>query len=81
MLARVLRELLSKFGYVFVGGRPVRVACITVEHQRTGFQCFFEFFLTECNGLVVVVRTNNFEIYAVAHKPPIDGSAPNSEKI
>jgi len=40
-----------------------------MEHQRTGFQRFFEFFLTECNCLVVVVRTNNLEILPVAHKP------------
>jgi len=53
-----------------MGGRPVRVACITVEHQRAGFQRFFEFFLAECNCLVVVVRTNDFEINAVAHEPP-----------
>ena len=69
-LTWILRKLLSEVGDVFMGGRPVRVACITVEHQRAGFQRFFEFFLAECNCLVVVVRTNNFEIYAVAHEPP-----------
>jgi hypothetical protein len=72
VLGGILRELLSKSGNVFVGGRPVRVACITVEHQRTGLQRFFEFFPTECNCLVVVVRTNDFEINAVAHEPPTD---------
>jgi hypothetical protein len=44
-----------------------------VEYQCTGFQGFFEFFLTECYGLVVVVRTVNFELYAVAHEPPAAG--------
>lgn len=55
-----------------MGGRPVRVARITVEHQHSGFQRFFEFLLAECNCLVVVVRTNDFEINAVAHEPPAD---------
>jgi hypothetical protein len=43
-----------------------------VEHQIIGFQCFFEFILTECNRLVVIVRTNNFEIHSLAHGPPAD---------
>lgn len=71
-LTRILRELSTKFGNVFMRGRPVRVACITVEHQRAGFQRFFESFLTECNGLVLVVRTHDFKIHAVAHEPPAD---------
>jgi hypothetical protein len=75
VLARILRELLSNFGIVFMGGMPVRVACITVEHQRSGFQHFFKFFLTECNSLVVVVRTNNFDTCAVAHEPLIVGQS------
>jgi hypothetical protein len=49
-LARILRELLSKFGDFFTGWRPVRLACVAVKHQRTGLQCFFEFFLTESRG-------------------------------
>src|ERR1035438_2966980 len=69
-LASILRELPSNFGNVVMGGRPVRVACIAVEHQPTGFQRLFEFLLTECNRLVVVVRTYNFEIHVVAHEPP-----------
>src|SRR5690242_18999500 len=67
----MLRELLSKFGNFFTGWRPVRIACITVEHQCAGFQRFFEFLLSERNRLVVVVRTYNFEIHAVAHEPPV----------
>src|ERR1700683_98142 len=55
-----------------MGGRALRVACITVERPRPRFQRFFEFFPTKCNCLVVVVRTNNFEIHAVSHKPPPD---------
>jgi len=53
-----------------MGGRPVRVACITVEHQGTGFQRLFEFLLIECNCLVMVVRTYNFEFHAIARQPP-----------
>jgi len=64
--------MLSNLGDVFMGGRPVRVTGITVEHQRTGFQRFFESFPTECDCLVVVVRTNNLEIHPVAHLPPVD---------
>jgi hypothetical protein len=45
-----------------------------VEHQRTGFQRFFEFFLTECNCLVVVVRTDNIEVQAIAHEPSYTAS-------
>src|SRR5580692_11547925 len=71
-LAWILRKLLSELGDVFRGGRPVRVARITVEYQCAGFQRFFEFLLAECNCLVVVVRTNDFEIDAVAHEPPAD---------
>jgi hypothetical protein len=67
----MLRKLLSEVGNIFVGGRPVRAACITVEYQRTRFQCRFEFFLTECNCLVMVVRTYNFELDAVAHRSPV----------
>jgi hypothetical protein len=74
--ARILRQPLSNPGDVFMGGRPVRVAGIAVEHQHAGFQRFFESFLAECNGLVVVVRTNNLDIHAVAHKPPADRAIP-----
>ena len=70
----MFREQLANFGDVFVGGRPVGVARITVEYQRTGFQRFFEFFRTECNRLVVVTWTYDFEINAVAHRP-LDDSA------
>ena len=69
-LACILRELLPEFGNVCTGWRPVRIACIAVEQQVIGFQPFFEFFLTECNCLVVIVRTNNFEIHTLAHEPP-----------
>jgi len=68
-----LRQPRANFGDVFMRGWPVRIAGITVEHQCAGFQLGFEFFLTECNRLVVIVRTNNFKIHAVAHEP--DGSA------
>src|SRR5277367_22369 len=71
-LTWILRKLLSEVGDVFMGGRPVRLARITVEYQRAGFQPFFEFFMAECNCLVVVVRTNDFEINAVAHESPAD---------
>jgi hypothetical protein len=69
-LAWILRKLFAKFGNIFAGRSPVRVACITVKHQRTGLQHFFEFLPAEGNCLVVIVRTHNLEIHAVAHKPP-----------
>jgi len=53
-----------------MGRRPVRVAGIAVEYQRPGFQRFFEFLMAERNGLAVVVRANDFEIYPVAHEAP-----------
>jgi hypothetical protein len=31
-LSRILREIFSKLGYVFTGGRPVRIAGIAVEY-------------------------------------------------
>jgi hypothetical protein len=55
-----------------MGRRPVRVACIAVEYQRSRFQFRFELLLIERNCLVVVVRTYNFEVYPVVHEPPAD---------
>ena len=69
VLARTLRELLSKPGKFFAGWRPVGVARVAVEHQGTGLQGLFEFFLTKYNCLVVGVRTNNFKVQSVAHEP------------
>jgi hypothetical protein len=66
----MLRELLSKLDNLFVSGRPVRIARIAVEHQRVRFQLGLEFFLTEGNRLVVVIRTYNFKIDAMAHAFP-----------
>ena len=51
-----------------MGRRPVRIARITVEHQRTGLQLFLKFLCAECHALIVVVGTFNFKIYSVAHK-------------
>jgi hypothetical protein len=76
VLARDLCELPSKVGDVLMRGRPVRVACVAVEHQVIGLQGFFEFSLTEGNRLLVVVRTYDFEIDAVAHVPPADRGNP-----
>jgi hypothetical protein len=64
MLTGILREFLSNFRDVFAGGRQVCIACITVKHQRTGFQFRFESFGAEHNRLLVVVRTYNLEIHA-----------------
>jgi hypothetical protein len=61
--------LLSKFDDFFTGWRPICVARIAVEHQRTRLQRFFEFFLTESNCLVVIVRTFDTKLQAVAHEP------------
>jgi hypothetical protein len=49
-------------------------------HQRTEFQLFFEFFLAECNCLVVVVRKYYFELYAGAHEPPAACEYPDSSR-
>src|SRR5689334_10660094 len=65
----MLREVLSNPGDFFAGWRPVRVARVAVKYQRIGLQRSFEFFLIECNCLVVVVRTHNFEFETVVHKP------------
>ena len=68
-LGGMLRELLPKPDNVFVRRRPVRVASIAVEHQRVRFQFGFEFFLTECNRLVVGHSDIRFQnSYAVAHE-------------
>jgi hypothetical protein len=67
--SRFLREFPPKAGDFFTGRRPVRIACVTVEDQRAGLQRFFEFFPTERNCLVVVVRTVNIELQSVAHDP------------
>jgi hypothetical protein len=40
-----------------------------MEHQRTRFQSFFEFFLAEFDGLVVVVRAYDIELQSVTHEP------------
>jgi hypothetical protein len=69
-LGGMLRELLSKFDNVFVRRWPVRIACVAVEDQSVRFQLGFEFFLAECNRLVVVIRTYDFKIYAVTHEFP-----------
>ena len=63
----LLRELPPKIGDFIAGWRPIRVARVTVEHQRAGFQRLFEFLLSERNCLVVVVRTDNIELQSVAH--------------
>ena len=49
--------------------RPVRLARVAVEHQRTGLQLLLEFFVTERHCLVMIVRTHNFEIDTLAHTP------------
>lgn len=66
--ASILRKLLSKSGDVLVGGKPLRVAGIAVKNQRVRLQRFFEFFPAEHNGLIVIVRADDFEILAVAHR-------------
>jgi hypothetical protein len=73
----MFRELFAKPGNIFVGGSPVRIACIAVENQRAGFQRFFEAFMSECNCLAVVVRTNDFKIHTFAHEPPASSTNPS----
>jgi hypothetical protein len=46
---------------------PVGVAGITVEHQTIGFHGILELLACEPDGLVVIVRTDNLDIYAFAH--------------
>ena len=55
-LACTLSELLSKCGDYFSRWRPVRVTCIAVEHQCTGFQ---DCFVRKFNRLVVIVWTGD----------------------
>lgn len=50
-----------------MGGRPVRIARVAVKDERAGFQGFFEFFSTKRDGLIVIVRTNDFEVDAFTH--------------
>jgi hypothetical protein len=48
--------------------RPVRVTGVAVEHQFSGLQDMFKFFVTERHGLVMVVRTDNIKIDSLAQK-------------
>jgi hypothetical protein len=40
-----------------------------MEHERIGLQRRLEFLTSTCNCLIVVVRTNHFEVQALAHEP------------
>jgi hypothetical protein len=64
--ALALSERFPDFRDIRMGRGPVRTACIAMEHQRVRFQLRLEIFSAERNRLVVVVRTSNFEIQAVA---------------
>jgi hypothetical protein len=66
-LAGGFRELPSELRDLFSGWSPVRIAGITVELQRTGFQSSVEFFVTEFNCNIVTVGTDQIEIQMVAH--------------
>ena len=59
--------MLFKLGDFFARWRPVRVARIAVGYKRVGLQRCLEFFPSEPNGLVVIVRTVGIELHAVAH--------------
>ncbi len=39
-----------------------------MEHQFSGLQDMFKFFVTERHGLVMVVRTDNIKIDSLAQK-------------
>jgi hypothetical protein len=56
-----------------------------MEHERTGLQGLFEFVPAECDGLVVIVRTDDFKVEAFAHSPlmitPVPGSCGHFEGI
>jgi hypothetical protein len=69
-LVCLLREVLSNFVDFFARRRPVGAASITVENQSIGFQGSLEFFLSERNGQIVVVRADGIELQAIAHKFP-----------
>jgi hypothetical protein len=71
----MLRELLSELGDFFTGWRPVRVACIAVEYKCVGLQRCLEFFPSERNCLVVIVRAGRIELQAVAHELSINRAA------
>jgi hypothetical protein len=61
-------EPFSKFGNLLVSGGPVRIAGIAVEHECPRFQLRFELFPAERNRLVMIVRTFDFKIQALAHE-------------
>jgi hypothetical protein len=46
----------------FVRGRPVRVAGIAVENERSGFEVVFEFFFVKGHALVVVIGANDVDM-------------------
>jgi hypothetical protein len=62
-----LREFLSKLRNLFRGRRPVGPAGVAVKHQIAGFEGIFKLVPGKQDGLVVIVRTYNFECGSVAH--------------
>ena len=58
----------ANFGDFLTGGRAVRIARVAVERQRARLQRFFEFFVTERNGLVMIVGTYDIKVQAIAHE-------------
>jgi hypothetical protein len=66
-LFRILGEFLSRHSNLAPRWRPIRVARIAVEQERTGFQDFLEPFLAHSHHLVVVIRANNLKVIDVTH--------------
>ena len=57
-------------------GRPVRVARVAVEDESAGLQSLFEFFTAESDGLLMIVRTDDFKIETFANRFPDDNVNP-----
>jgi hypothetical protein len=51
-----------------VRGRPIGVAGIAVKEEGVGAELGFKFLFGETNGLVVIVRANDVDLYGV-HGP------------
>jgi hypothetical protein len=66
--ASSLRELLAKFGDFFSRRRPVRITRVAVQYELSGLQGVFEFFMTERNRLVVVIRADDVKLQRIVHK-------------
>jgi hypothetical protein len=59
--------LLAEQGDLGSGRGPIGIASITVKNECSGFQNVLEFFLAELDGLIMVVRTDDFKRMTLTH--------------